>query len=202
MAFDYLKVKPHIRATSAWANAVVDALNQLNDAYNSVVQQLSLLQPIYERISAGYCFLASHVFAQIQPGGSADLLLSNPQGTKVVCHVALLEVVPTGNALVSAYTNVTVTAVGTQVPALNLNLSSSATPALIVEYGGTYAVGDPVLRAVAPAGAPYRVVGSLADVGENLIMQEDTRMLLRIATPSQSAIDAAVRVLWWEESAT
>jgi len=200
MAFDYLKVKPHIRATSAWANAVVDALNQLNDAYNSVVQQLSLLQPIYERISAGCCYLASHVFAQIQPGGSADLLLSNPRGTKVVCHVALLEVVPTGIASVSAYTNVTVTAVGTQVPALNLNLSSTLTPVLIVEYGGTYTAGDPVLRTVAPAGAPYRVVGSLADVGENLVMPEDTRILVRTSNTSQYAIDAAVRVLWWEEA--
>jgi len=48
MAFEHLKVKPLQRATASWANAIVDALNQLYGQWKEVYKRGTAENPFYE----------------------------------------------------------------------------------------------------------------------------------------------------------
>jgi len=66
VAFEHLKVKPLQRATSAWANAVVDALNQLYGNYQEVYRRGTAEDP-WEMFYGGYGFFENNLFVQGKP---------------------------------------------------------------------------------------------------------------------------------------
>jgi len=62
MAFDHLKVKPLSRATSTWANNIVDALNQLYGHLTSGEQDINV-----DEVLANYGFFKKNLFVQDRP---------------------------------------------------------------------------------------------------------------------------------------
>jgi len=66
MAFEHLKVKPLQRATSWWANSVVDALNMLYGAWEQVYKRGTLEEP-WDYFYGIYGYFEGNLFVQGKP---------------------------------------------------------------------------------------------------------------------------------------
>ncbi|MCD6487810.1 MAG: hypothetical protein J7K21_01110 [Desulfurococcales archaeon] len=63
MAFEHLKVKPLQRATASWANAVVDALNQLYGSWKEVYKRGTVEDP-WDQFYGEYGYFLNDLFVQ------------------------------------------------------------------------------------------------------------------------------------------
>jgi len=165
----------------------------------TVIVNARFLMKIYE----GKAFSVSHRFEGVASGASVDMLFENPSGSNTDIYVIIIEIVTFAQGWVDIYRNVTVTASGTTLTPVNLNLSSTNQSVAHVEYGGTYSTpATPALNTVVPGGSLVRAIGGATEVGECLIMPEGSNILVRVTNQSASAQDLSVRILWWEDTVT
>ena len=152
------------------------------------------------KIEEGKGFSASRRFEGVAADAYVDFLFSNPPGSGKTAHIIVVDVVSLAQAHVDIYRDVSVTAPGTAVTPVNLNLGSAGESSMDVEYGGTYSLPpEPSLNTVCPGGSHIRAVGGATEVGEKAVVPEGHNILVRVTNASASATDISVKVTWWEE---
>ena len=117
----------------------------------------------------------------------------------VTIYIISIDIVAFAQAWVDIYRDNTITTNGTAITPINLNLGSTNTSPALVEYGGSYTIGQPVHSTVVPGGSLIRAVGGASEVGESVIIPETKNILVRVTNKSASASDISIRIIWWEE---
>jgi len=151
------------------------------------------------RIFEGKAFIASHRFEAVDAEGTVQVLFSNPSESGIIAHLIALEVYTGGLAYVDVLRNVAVSTSGTSVDPLNLNMASNNSAKCEVEYGGSYSGGVTALSVIVPGGTLVRAIGSVIDVGEEVIVPEGQNILTSVTNKAGTAIDIAIKIIWWEE---
>ena len=153
---------------------------------------------MWHMIRQGNGYTASHRFEGVASDAYVDVLFANPSASGLIVRLGAVEVVSLAQAHVDIYRNVTVSSPGTPIVPVNLNLGSSNTSSMHVEYGGTYTVGTPTLTTVCPGGSKIRAVGGATEVGELALIPAGYNFLVRVTNASASSTDISVRILWCE----
>jgi len=154
---------------------------------------------LFNKILEGKAFSVSHRFEGISADASADIFFENPSGSTKNIFIVAVEVGGFGAGWVDIYRDNTVSSSGTQLTPTNLNLSSTNSSVANVEYGGTYTVGTLAHQTVLPGGTLVRSLGSIAEVGENVVLPPNNNFLVRITNKSGTTNDYSIRIIWWEE---
>jgi len=151
------------------------------------------------KILEGRAFSVSRRFEGVASDASVDIYFENPSGSGRTVNIVIVEVVSLAQAHVDIYRGNTVTAPGTPLTPLNLNLGSPTASVVNAEYGGAYTLGSLALNTVCPGGSRIRAVGGATEVGETVVAPEGGNFLVRATNKSASATDLSVRILWWED---
>jgi len=144
-------------------------------------------------------FICSHRFEGVSDGSTIDLLIDNPSNSGVKVYIIAIEVVSYGQGWIDFYRDNTVQSSGTALPILPLYLGSNKQSKIHIEYGGTYNVGTLAMNTATPGGRRSRAVGSLAEIGETLVIPPGQNMLVRFTNKAGTSVDVSIKVLWWEE---
>lgn len=159
-----------------------------------------LINPRFlKKIYDGYGFSISHRFESVSSDSTAEVYFENPSGSGRDIYIIIVEVISTGQGWCDIYRDNTITSAGTSITPVNLNLGSSIASVANVEYGGTYTTGTQVHSTTIPGGSGVRAIGSSAEVGESVILPEDSNILIRVTNKSSSSEDASIRIIWCEE---
>ena len=159
-------------------------------------------QRFLRKISDGYGFAISKRVT-IANGNYIDVYLENPSGSNKNIYVLIIECSSLGAGWIDVYKNVTITTSGTSITPNNLNFSSTNTSIVNIEYNGTYDLTGGTLthETVLPGGSKVRAIGSVAEVGESIIMSSGDNILVRLTNKSGAETDMSIRIIWWEENA-
>jgi len=152
-----------------------------------------------KKIEEGKGFVVSRRFEGVASDAYVDIYFENPSGSGKKIHIEVVEVVSMAQAWVDIYRGNTVTASGTSIVPVNLNMESNNSSIANAEYGGSYSTGELISNTVCPGGSRIRAVGGAAEVGEMMIIPPGLNILVRVTNKSASATDLSVRILWWEE---
>ena len=153
----------------------------------------------FYKIKEGYGYAVGHRFPNVASGSSVDLYFENPADSGREVDIVVIGVTPLAQAWIDIYRGNTITVSGTVLTPLNLNLGKNIPSVVHAEYGGTYGLGDLALDGVCPGGSKKEAVGGARDVGETVVMPENTNFLVRVTNKSASDTDLDIRILWWEE---
>ena len=148
----------------------------------------------------GYGFAVGHRFAGVGSGSSVDIYFENPPGSGRKIYIVTITVTAFDQVWIDIYRGNTVTAHGTSLTPVNLNFEKNIPSVALVEYGGSYTLGNLALDDLCPGGSKKEAVGGRAEVGETVIMPEGYNFLVRVTNKSASSTDIAIRILWWEET--
>jgi hypothetical protein len=161
----------------------------------TILTNSRFLKKIYD----GYGFSVSHRFESIVTDSIAEVYFENPAGSSRDIYIVIVEVISTGQGWCDVFRDNTVTAAGTAMTPINLNLGSSVTSIVSTEYGGTYTAGTQVHNTVVPGGSAIRAIGGATEIGESVIIPENNNILVRVTNKSTSAEDISIRIIWWED---
>ena len=153
----------------------------------------------FKKIYDGYGFSVSHRFDDVASDGVVQVWFENPNNSKREIYIIVVEIVSTGRARADVYRNNTKTSSGTELTPVNLNLGSSISSVINVEYNGAYTLGNLVHNTVIPGGSHIRAIGSVVEVGESVIIPEGYNLIIQVINKSTSAEDISIRILWFEE---
>ena len=153
----------------------------------------------FYKVEKGYGFAASHRFESVTSGDYRDLLFENPSGSGVKAVIAEIEIVGLAQLYVDIYVNNTVTSHGTAIQPFNLNTGSPIASKMVIEYGGSYTLGDLIYNMVVPGGNRGRAIGGSVAIGETVILVPGKNFVMRVTNSSAATTDFSVRALWWEE---
>ena len=165
----------------------------------SISYRFTILPLLFIKIKEGKAYTVSHRFESVASDASVQLLFNNPDTSGKTAYIVMIEVTSTGQGWVDIYRDNTVTASGTPLTPFNLNLGSTNTSSMTVEYGGTYTLGAQSLNTVCPGGSGVRAIGAATEVGETAEIPSGHNILIQFTNRSASAEDASIRILWWEE---
>ncbi|RLG77351.1 MAG: hypothetical protein DRO12_02425, partial [Thermoprotei archaeon] len=152
-----------------------------------------------KKISEGSAFSISHRFEEVASNSHVDLYFENPSESDKTVYIMLVEVVSMGQAWVDIYRDNSVSASGTALTPMNLNMGSTNESVVNAEHGGTYTTGTLALNIVCPGGSGVRAIGAAVEVGENVIMPNGKNLLVRVTNKSASDSDISIRIVWYEE---
>lgn len=211
MAESYAKAKEEelrVRLTeqiNAQEKTLLDIYNLISSRIKYDVLQfidgtIIVNQRFFKKIFEGYGYSISHRFENISSGSSVDLYFENPSTSEKNVFIIAVEIVTFAQAWIDIYRNNSITASGTSITPLNLNMSSSNTSVSYIEYGGTYTTGELALNTVCPGGSRIRAVGGVSEVGESVIVNPGSNILVRVTNKSADSQDVSIRIIWWEES--
>lgn len=211
MAESYAKAKEEelrVRLTeqiNAQEKTLIDIYNLISSRIKHDVLQfmdgtIIVNQRFFKKIFEGYGYSISHRFENISSGSSVDVYFENPSASGKNIFIIVIEVVTFAQAWIDIYRNNSVTASGTSITPLNLNMGSSNTSVSYIEYGGTYSTGELAHSSVCPGGSRIRAVGGATEVGETIIINPGGNILVRVTNKSDSSQDMSIRIIWWEES--
>jgi len=155
-----------------------------------------------KKIYDGYGFSISHRFEGVASDGVAEVYFENPSGSERTVFIIAIECTSFAQGWVDVYRDALVTSSGTELTPVNLNQGSTNTSVVDVEYGGTYDISEAQLvhNTVVPGGSRQRAIGSLAEVGETVVIPAEYSLLIRFTNKSASAADMSIRIVWWEEA--
>jgi len=151
------------------------------------------------KIYEGKAFSISHRFEGVASDSSVDLFFENPSGSNKNVFIMAIEVASSGLFWVDIFRGNSITTSGTSLSPVNLNTSSNNSSVVSAEYGGTYATGTLVHNTVAPGGTLVRAIGSIAEVGESIVLTPGNNLLIRGTNKAGASADMSIRVIWWEE---
>ena len=179
-------------------------ISPLTDKILKIVLQLDdgtliVNERFQKKIRDGYGFSVSKRFANVSVGANIEMFFENPANSGRTVYIIAVECVTQGRAWIDLYRGATITTPGTSLTPVNLNFASTNTSVVSVEYGGTYDVTGAALvhETISPSG---KAIGSLAEVGETVIMQENNNLLIRFINNDSASIDMSIRIIWWEET--
>ena len=152
-----------------------------------------------KKIEEGKGFIVSRRFEGVASDSYVDIYLENPSNSGKKIHIEIVEVVSMAQAWVDIFKGNTVTASGTSIEPVNLNLGSNNSSVANAEYGGSYSTGKLISNTVCPGGSHIRAVGGAAEVGEMVIIPPGQNILVRVTNKSAQTTDLSIRILWWEE---
>ena len=69
----------------------------------------------------------------------------------------------------------------------------------MVEYGGSYELGEKVHETVVFGGQKVRIVGSNSEIGERLIVPPSYNLLIRVTNKAGTTTNYSVEIKWWED---
>jgi len=161
----------------------------------------SLIQPLflnYIDMSIGY---SASYRTDLSSGSSLDVLFNNPEGSGVEAYIITVECGGFVQGLIDIFEDVTIVSNGTPVYIRSLNFAADNSPNCVVEANGTYDTSGArkVHETVLPGGVKIMAVGSIAEVGESVIIPEGRNLLIRITNNSNSSSTYSIRFLWWEK---
>ena len=154
------------------------------------------------RILEGYGFSASERFEGVGAGGTVTIYFGNPQGSGRSIKIVRIEINATAQFYVDMYKGNQRTAAGTSFIILNLNFGSNIDPVAIVEYGGTYTLGDLAHEGLIVGGSGVFAGGGFGEVGGAIVLPEGTNFVLVLTNKSIDPEDIAVRFFWHEGVST
>ena len=147
-------------------------------------------------------FICSHRFEGVASDASVDMYVENPSGSGVYMYIIAVEIASYGQGWIDFYRNNSISTSGTRANIFPLFLGSAKTSKIYIEYGGTYTLGDLAMYTITPGGRRSRAIGSLAEVGETLIIPPGQNMVIRFTNKSDTTVDVSIKIIWWEDPAT
>jgi len=158
--------------------------------------------PIYvtefkEAIIRGRAFSASRRFT-VASGDEYNVLFVNPVGSARIIHVVAIEVDTQQELDIDIYRDSIAISYGTYVEPMNLNLLSSEKSVAKPYYGGSYTGGKLAHQTYAHGGTKTRAIGSLAEIGEQVIIPDGRSIRVKLINNSTSDSRASLRFLWFE----
>ena len=175
----------------------------LRTGVDDYISGVTIVQPIFQNYidkSIGY---SASIRENLSNGDSLDVMFYNPEGSGVVAYIISVEAVGLAQGLIDIYQNATITSNGTELYLRSLKLTDTNPPNCKVEYNGTYDTSGAalVLQTVLPGGTRRRAIGSLAEVGETVIIGEGESILVRLTNNSGANNYYSIRIVWWEKQA-
>lgn len=167
----------------------------LNSYGNPIVDRV-----LGQKILDGKAYITPHRIEDLANGSSESIYFSNPSGSGKRAHIIAIIVSSLAQAFLDIYKNPLVTANGTQLTPVNLNLSVNTPSSMYVEYGGTYdtSSAERVYEDVIPGGRKNKAVGVLAELGENIVLPAGTSLLITLTNNSGAASSYAVHIIHYE----
>ena len=151
-----------------------------------------------DKIDCGYGFSVSHRFEAVASDASVDIYFENPSGSGRTIYIIAIEISTLAQAWADVYRGNTVSVSGTSITPVNLNFSSTISSIVNAEYGGTYTTGTLVHNTVIGGGTRVNAIGSLAEVGETVVIPPGNNLLVRATNKDTAASDISIRIVWWE----
>ena len=154
-----------------------------------------------QKILDGKAYITPHRIENLANGSSESIYFSNPSDSGKRIHIIAIIVSSLAQAFLDIYKNPSVTANGTQLTPVNLNLSVNTPSAVYIECGGTYDISsaDKIYEDVIPGGKKNKAVGVLAELGENIVLPAGTSFLITLTNNSGAASSYAVHIIHYEE---
>lgn len=159
---------------------------------------LRVRQYILDIYKEGRAFEASKRFS-LAAGGSAEMVLVNPQGSGVDAYIIDIEVTSTAEVDIDVYEDSAISSQGNEVPALSKKVGSSNTPKCKVYTGGTYTPGQQKMELLGYGGQRNFATGGQEAIGVGLIVPEGHNLHIVLTNPSTTDIRASLRIIWYEE---
>lgn len=152
---------------------------------------------LVRKTEEGKAFSASKRL-ELPAGGTIEVLFRNDSGKTM--KLVAIEVVTEQNIDIDVLEGVAVESSGNAWTIRNLNLGSDYVPdGVVIEDGGTYSGGTVVHQTIGYGGAKNFAVGSLSEVGEQVLVPSGKNILIRIANPSSTnSFKVSVRFLFYE----
>ena len=147
------------------------------------------------KIEEGKAFTSSKRFT-LDSGQTVQIVFNNKSDKRI--KVVAIEVNTEGNVDIDVYDNVSIDSSGNSWTIRNLNLGSDYMTAAEVEDGGTYSGGEPVHETVGYGGAKNFAVGSLSEVGEEVIVPPNKNIMIAITNSTTQSFKVSVRFLFYE----
>jgi len=147
------------------------------------------------KIAEGKAFSSSKRFT-LDAGASKQVVFVNESGREV--KMAAGEVSTEGNLDIDIYTDVVIESHGSRWVSSNLNLGSSYTIEAYAEDGGTYSGGTKRHETIAYGGARNFAVGSLASIGEGIIIPNGKNIMLVLKNTTGSTVKVSVKFTYYE----
>lgn len=160
---------------------------------------LIVAQRQFYKIWEGKGYQVGYRFEDVGDNESVDIYVENPEGSGKLVYMLVPKISPTGLCFLDIYEVTDVTSHGTELQPMNLRTGANEGSVLRIEYGGTYVTGNRLLSDVIPGGTSVRAVGTVAELGEGIIFDEGSRILIRITNKSASTAYIGIRLVWWEE---
>ena len=147
------------------------------------------------KIAEGKAFSTSRRFT-LNAGASKQVVFINESGKEV--KMAAVEVITEGNLNIDIYTDAVIESHGSRWVSSNLNLGSGYSVEAYAEDGGTYSGGTKRHETIAYGGARNFAVGSLASIGEGIIIPSGKNIMLVMENTTGSSIGISVRFIYYE----
>jgi len=144
-------------------------------------------------------YIISQRFTGVASGSSVQLYMENPSGSGRNIYIIEIEAGSLAQAHLDIYRENTVTSNGTSLEPLPLYLGSNKKSVVYAEHSGTHGLGKLALNTVVPGGSRTRAIGSIAEVGETLVIPPGQNMVVQLTNASASATDMSIKIVWWEE---
>ena len=156
---------------------------------------------LLHKIEEGYTFIVAHR-ESLADGASLEVLLENPSGSGRTVHIVIIRCVGAGEGTIEIYRGVTVTTSGSSLTPVNLKIGCPITSVCSAEYGGTYDVSGAqrYVDDVLPGGTIVRAVGDAAEVGENVVLEPNNNIMVRLTNVSGTTKNFSIKIVWWEET--
>ena len=149
-------------------------------------------------LEEGSVFQVSKRWLDVSSDNTVSMLIENLDDNDVNAYILAIEIVSTGEFAIDIYHDVTVASYGTELYPQNLNLANGTQSTIKVYTDGSYSGGTRFIETVSPGGSGQKAFGSLAEVGEMLILSPGHNMLIVGTNMSSAAEHMSIRCLWWE----
>lgn len=170
-----------------------------NRTYDNLSKTLVVIDFLKRKVLEGGAFVVSHRFVAVGQDEVASLIIENPANSGKSLRVEKVEIDTFARAHVDIYRGSSITAGGNALEPVNLNGGSSNTSVAQAEYGGTYSGGTLVYDRVHAGGSGVRAFGSSSSFGEEIIVPENSSLLITVTNKDTSGSDISIVVTWVEE---
>ncbi len=201
---DPIKISGFIEGAKAELERFYNLISELNAKIERTLLQLedgalAIDTRFAQRIEKGYAFSASHRFEDVANGATVESWFENPSTSNRRINIVAIEVVGLGSGWIDIYRDNVRISLGSSLPIMNLKMGSGIESKALVAYGGSYTPGKRAHSTVLPGGIKINAIGSLAEVGERVIIPPGYNLLVRITNRAGTATDYSIRYLWWED---
>lgn len=191
IASDLKEIVSEIREITHALNTFVSNLGIFVD--NSIVTDRRFLK--YAEM--GYAFHFIERFENIANNGTATVYFKNPENSGHLVYLVGIEISTLAQLYINAYRFPTITSPGTNLLKLNLRFDAPRESIVIAQKNVTF-TGTPTARMVVPGGQKQSALGALSALGEGLILQPNTHLLIEFVNTSGATTSFSVRYLWFE----